>query len=51
MTNPNGMTDVETLRQRARQHIEDGAVTAGYSADRDTVLKLLNDLLKKKLDG
>ncbi len=49
MTSPNGMTDVETLRQRARQHIEEGAVTAGYSADRDTVLKLLNGALATEI--
>ena len=43
------MTDVQTLRQRARQHIEEGAVTAGYSADRKTVLKLLNDALATEI--
>ena len=49
MTNPNALTDVDTLRQRARQHIEDGAVTAGYTADRDTVLKLLNGALATEI--
>jgi bacterioferritin len=39
------MTDVRTLRERARQHIDDGAVTEGYAADRETVLKLLNEAL------
>ena len=39
------LTDVKTLRERARQHIEQGAVTAGYNADRETVLKLLNEAL------
>mgnify|MGYP000094199620 CR=1 FL=1 len=24
------LTDIKTLRARARKHIEDGAVTAGY---------------------
>jgi bacterioferritin len=42
-------TDIPTLRQRARQHIDDGSVTAGYSADRDVVLKLLNDSLATEL--
>lgn len=37
------LTDIKTLRERARQHIDDGAVTQGYAADRDTVLKLLNE--------
>jgi bacterioferritin len=44
-----GLTDVQTLRQRARQHIEEGAVTAGYSDDRKTVLKLLNDALATEI--
>ena len=37
------LTDIKTLRDRARQHIENGAVTEGYSADRETVVKLLNE--------
>jgi bacterioferritin len=43
------MTDVKTLRSQARRHIEEGAVTAGYSADRVTVLKLLNEALATEL--
>ncbi len=43
------MTDVKTLRMQARNHIEQGAVTAGYSADRDQVLKLLNEALATEL--
>ena len=43
------LTDVKTLRLQARKHIEEGAVTAGYSADRDTVLKLLNDALATEI--
>lgn len=43
------MTDVQTLRSRARQHIEEGAVTAGYDADRDNVIKILNDALATEL--
>jgi bacterioferritin len=43
------MTDVKTLRAQARNHIEQGAVTAGYSADRDQVLKLLNEALATEL--
>ena len=43
------LTDVKTIRQRARKHIEEGAVTAGYAADRDTVLKLLNDALATEI--
>jgi bacterioferritin len=39
------LTDVRTLRERARKHIDDGAVTESYAADRGTVLKLLNEAL------
>lgn len=39
------LTDVETLRSRARQDIESGAITYGYSADRDEVVRLLNQAL------
>ena len=42
-------TDIQTLRARARKHIEDGAVTAGYHADRATVVKLLNEALATEL--
>ncbi|ALU62429.1 bacterioferritin [Pseudomonas syringae pv. lapsa] len=43
------LSDVNTLRQRARQNGEDGAVTQGYSADRETVLRLLNESLATEL--
>lgn len=43
------LTDIKTLRERARKHIEDGAVTAGYQADRATVVKLLNEALATEL--
>jgi len=43
------LTDVKTLRARARSHIEEGAVTAGYSADRTQVLKLLNEALATEI--
>lgn len=43
------LTDVKTLRDRARQHIEKGAVTEGYSADRDTVVKILNEALATEI--
>jgi bacterioferritin len=49
MSNTASMTDVATLRDRARKHIDEGAVTAGYAADRATVLKLLNDSLATEL--
>jgi len=43
------LTDIKTLRTRARQHIERGAVTPGYQADRDTVVRLLNEALATEL--
>jgi bacterioferritin len=43
------LTDVKTLRARARKHIQQGAVTAGYRADRTTVVKLLNEALATEI--
>jgi bacterioferritin len=43
------LTDIKTLRERARKHIENGAVTAGYKADRETVIRLLNEALATEL--
>ncbi len=42
-------TDVKDLRERARQHIENGAVTEAYRADRTVVIDLLNDALATEL--
>jgi bacterioferritin len=43
------VTDIQTLRARARQHIERGAVTLGYRANRETVIKLLNEALATEI--
>ena len=43
------LTDIETIRKRARQHIEDGAVTERYGADVETVIKLLNEALATEI--
>jgi bacterioferritin len=43
------LTDVKTLRESARRHIEEGAVTEHYSADREKVLQLLNEALATEL--
>jgi bacterioferritin len=43
------LTDIKTLRERARIHIEKGAVTPGYSANRETVIKLLNEALATEI--
>ncbi|HLN57097.1 MAG TPA: ferritin-like domain-containing protein, partial [Thermoanaerobaculia bacterium] len=43
------LSDVEELRRRARQHIGDGAVTAGYGADREKVIAVLNEALATEI--
>jgi bacterioferritin len=43
------LTDIKAIRERARKHIENGAVTEGYKADRETVLKLLNEALATEI--
>jgi bacterioferritin len=43
------LSDIQTLRKRAREHIAQGAVTPGYSADRGVVLKLLNEALATEI--
>jgi bacterioferritin len=43
------LTDVKTLRERARRHIENGAVTEGYTADRETAIKILNEALATEI--
>lgn len=43
------MTDVKTLRARARLHIEKGAVTTTYRGERAVVLELLDQALASEL--
>jgi bacterioferritin len=43
------VSDLEEIRRKARQHIEKGAVTDHYRADRDTVIRILNDALATEL--
>jgi bacterioferritin len=43
------LSDIETLRKRARAHIEKGAVTPGYRGDVKTVVKLLNEALATEI--
>ena len=49
MSEQSFLTDIKTLRKRARQHLEQGAVTAGYGANIDTVIGLLNTALATEL--
>src|SRR5512143_2499155 len=43
------LSDVETLRKRARQHIDEGAVTPNYGAHAGQVCKVLNDALATEI--
>ena len=43
------MTDVSTLRERARQHLQSGAVTANYGADPQVVIEVLNAALATEI--
>jgi bacterioferritin len=43
------LTDVATLRARAREHIEEGAVTSDYGLDRAQVCKVLNAALATEI--
>ncbi len=43
------VADITELRRRAREHIERGAVTALYRADRETVVKVLNEALATEI--
>ena len=43
------LTDVKTLRERAREKMEEGPVTAAYGADRDRVVEVLNEALATEL--
>ena len=49
MTAKPHLTNVENLRRDARAHLDQGAVTADYSADRKEVIKQLNDALATEL--
>ncbi len=43
------LSDIKKLRERARKHVADGAVTPSYGAHRETVLKLLNEALATEI--
>jgi bacterioferritin len=43
------LSEIAELRRRARQHIADGAVTVNYAADREVVVRLLNEALATEL--
>ena len=43
------VSDIQELRRRARQHMEMGAVTSSYKADRETVIRILNEVLATEI--
>ena len=49
VTNTPAISSTATLRANARRKIEEGAVTATYSANREQVLKMLNDSLATEI--
>ena len=49
MADKSFLTDIKTLRERARSISNRGAVTEGYTADRETVMKVLNEALATEI--
>lgn len=43
------VTDMQTIRKRAREHIADGAITSTYKADRKKVIEILNEALATEI--
>src|SRR5690242_8042786 len=43
------VSDIKGIRKRARQHIENGAITEGYKGNRETVIKVLNEALATEI--
>ncbi len=43
------LSDIKTLRARARQHIDKGVVTSDYKGDRETICKILNEALATEI--
>jgi bacterioferritin len=41
--------DIEEIRRRAREKMEDGAVTASYGADKNKVIEVLNEVLATEI--
>ena len=43
------VSDISDIRKRARAHLSRGAVTGGYKADREQVIKVLNEVLATEI--
>jgi bacterioferritin len=48
-TNGPFLSDINELRKRAREHMDEGPVTPSYSADRERVIQVLNDALATEI--
>lgn len=49
MSNKPFLSDIKTIRERARKHIHQGALTEGYLADRTKVIEILNEALATEI--
>ena len=47
--NLSALSNTQTLRERAKQFVDEGAVTQGYSANKEEVISLLNEALATEL--
>jgi len=43
------VTDIKTLRERAREKMEEGPITSSYGADREKVIDVLNEALATEI--
>ena len=43
------VADIESLRRKAREHIEQGPITSAYGADRERVIAVLNEALATEI--
>jgi bacterioferritin len=43
------LTDIKTLRERARAKIEEGPITDAYTADRERVIEVMNEALATEI--
>lgn len=43
------LTDIEEIRRRARENLDQGPITAAYGADRERVIEVLNTVLATEL--
>jgi bacterioferritin len=49
MANGSFVSDIKAVRVRAREHLEEGAITANYGGNIETALKLLNDAVASEI--